>query len=342
MDHKYCGIDLHQRFSTICVLNQVGEVLEEKKLMHRGGELREYFSGRERMICVFEPMDRWGWLSDFLEECGHEVHMANPYKVKLIAESRAKTDKVDARILADLLRLGYLPESYVAPLETRDRRSYLRHRMGLIQLRTKFKNQIHRLLRLEGVDGPEVTDLFGRTGREWLENKCTLRPVHERIKSETLLFMDYVDSYRQEIDKELKDSINNNDIVSRLTTIPGIGILFANVIMAEVGDIRRFASPKHLAGYTGLVCSQRSSGGRQCFGSITKQGNRILRWVFVEAAQKAKIKDPNLASFFQRISAKKGKGRGTTALARKLAEITWHVWRNEENYDSNKVKRRFG
>lgn len=341
MDQRYCGIDLHQVFSTICVLNQAGEVIEEKKLMHRGGELKEYFAKKEHMSCVFEPMDRWGWLSDYLAVCGHEVHMANPYKVKLIAESRAKTDKVDARILADLLRLGYLPESYVAPLEIRDRRSYLRHRVRLVQLRTRFKNQIHRLLRLEGIDGPDVTDLFGKIGREWLENKCALRPVHERIKTETLLLMDRVDTYRQKIDHELKNDVADRNAL-RLATIPGIGILFANVIMAEVGDIRRFATPKHFAGYTGLVCSQRSSGGRQCFGSITKQGNKVLRWVFVEAAQKAKIKDPNLASFFNRICAKKGKGRGIVALARKLAEVTWHVWRHEENYDSNKVKRRFG
>lgn len=340
MDQQYCGIDLHQQFSTVCVLNQGGEVIEEKKLMHRGGELKEYFARKKRMSCVFEPMDRWGWLSDYLEECGHEVHMANPYKVKLIAESRAKTDRVDARILAELLRLGYLPESYVASVEIRDKRSYLRYRIRLVQMRTRFKNQIHRLLRLEGVESPEVTDLFGKRGRDWLENECSLRPVHKMIKNETLHLMDQVGTYSQKIDRELKKSADG--VVERLMTIPGIGVLFANVIIAEAGDIRRFASPKHFAGYTGLVCSQRSSGGRQCFGKITKQGNRILRWVFVEAAQRAKMTDPNLRSFFDRIASKKGNGRGTVALARKLAEITWHVLVREEDYDTNKTRRRFG
>ena len=340
METRYCGIDLHLRFSTVCIINQAGEVLEEKKLIHRGGELKAYFKGQESLRCVVEPMDGWGWLSDYLESCGHEVHLANPYKVKLIAESRVKTDKVDARILAQLLRLGYLPESYVACRGIRDQRSLLRYRMRLIQQRTRYKNQIHRLLRLEGIDSPEVTDLFGKRGRRWLEEECKLRPVHERIKQETLCLIDAVDYYAHEIDRELKKTISKE--VKLLMSIPGVGIFLANVIMAEAGDMHRFATPKHFAGYTGLVCSQRSSGGRQHFGKITKQGNRVLRWAFVEAAQKAKMVDPNLRSFFDRIASKKGSGRGTTALARKLAEITWHILVREEVYDSNKTKRRFG
>lgn len=340
MDTTYCGIDLHQRFSTVCVVNQAGDIMEERKLMHRGGELKEYFARKESMSCVFEPMDRWGWLSDYLEFCGHEVHMANPYKIKLIAESRAKTDKVDARILAELLRLGYLPEGYVASRELRDRRSYLRHRMRLTKQRTRYKNQIHRLLRLEGIDGPEVTDLFGKQGRRWLDEECVLRPVHERIKEETLNLLDQVNTYMGRIDRELKKDVSKD--VRRLMTMPGIGIFFANVIMAEAGNIRRFATPKHFAGYTGLVCSQRSSGGRQCFGRITKQGNKILRWVFVEAAQTAKAKDINLKAFFDRIAYKKGKGRGTVALARKLSEITWHILTRGEDFNTNKTKRHIG
>lgn len=340
METKYCGIDLHRSFSTVCIMNQAGEIIEEKKLMHRGGDLQAYFSSKESLNCVFEPLDGWGWLSDYLEGCGHEVHLANPYKVKLIAESRAKTDKVDARILAQLLRLGYLPESYVAPREIRDRRSFLRYRRSLVQQRTRNKNQVHRLLRMEGINPPEVTDLFGKKGRAWLEDDCSLRPVHERIKKETLSLMDRVDTYADMIDRELKKEVNPE--AKQLMTIPGVGIFLANVIIAETGDIHRFATPKHFAGYTGLVCSQRSSGGRQCFGKITKQGNKVLRWAFVEAAQRAKISDPNLRSFHDRIAMKKGNARGTVALARKLAEVTWHVWTRGEDFDTNKVKRRFG
>lgn len=340
METMYCGIDLHRSFSTVCIVNQAGDVIEERKLMHRGGDLQAYFANKERLKCVFEPMDGWGWFSDYLEGCGHEIHLANPYKVKLIAESRAKTDKVDARILAQLLRLGFLPESYAASREIRDRRSFLRYRRSLVQQRTRNKNHIHRLLRMEGINAPEVTDLFGKKGRMWLEEDCQLRPVHDRIKRETLSLMDSVEHYTDRIDRELRKEISPE--VKRLMTIPGIGIFLANVIIAEVGEIHRFATPKHFAGYTGLVCSQRSSGGKQCFGKITKQGNKVLRWAFVEAAQRAKVLDLNLKLFHDRIAMKKGNGRGTVALARKLAEITWHVWKYEEDYDTNKVKRRFG
>lgn len=340
MEKLYCGIDLHQRFSTVCVMDQAGKIWEEKKLMHKGGELRDYFLRSDKMACVFEPMDRWGWLSDYLVECGHEVHMANPYKVKLIAESRTKTDRVDARILAELLRLGYLPEGYIAHKDLRDRRSFLRYRMMLIREHTRCKNQIHRLLRLEGTDYPEVTDLFGKCGRAWLEEGCSLRPVHERIKGETLLRMEQQERYINQIDRELKSQQTADS--KRLMTMPGIGLFFANLILAEVGDVRRFRTAKQFAGYTGLVCSQRSSGGRQCFGKITKQGNKVLRWAFVEAAHKAKGTDLNLKIFYDRIAIKKGRGRATVALARKLSEIAWHILRDQKDYDTTKTKRRVG
>lgn len=152
--------------------------------------------------------------------------------------------------------------------------------------------------------------------------------------------LDQVATYSVSIDRELKKVVS--DETKKLMTIPGIGILLANVIIAETGDIRRFPTPKHFAGYTGLVCSQRSSGGREYFGKITKQGNRMLRWAFVEAAQTARIKDHHLRSFFDRVASKKGSGRAIVALARKLAEITWHVWMNKQDYDTNKTKRRFG
>src|SRR4030095_4438982 len=148
-NQTYCGIDLHKKFSAVCLMDSEGRILEEKKIYHQGDQLETYFRGKGPFLCALEPVDNWGWVVDALQEMGHEVHLANTYKVRLIAESRVKTDKVDARVLADLLRTDFLPEAYVAPLSLRDRRTYLRYRIDLARQRARVKGQIKRLLRVE-------------------------------------------------------------------------------------------------------------------------------------------------------------------------------------------------
>jgi len=340
-ERLYCGIDLHKNFSAICLMNKEGTVFEERKLQHGGDIFKKYFKEREPMECVVEPVENWGWVADYLAEAGHGVHLANTYKVRLIAESRVKTDRVDARVLADLLRTGYLPEGYVAPIDLRDRRQYLRYRLGLVRERSRLKNQVKRLLRVENVGEPACTDTFGKKGWEWLE-KIQLRPVNDRIKRERLEAIKYYNVNIERLDSEIKLKSRDNETIRHLMTVPGIGHITAHMIMAEVGDMRRFASAKHFAGYTGLVSSQRSSADKTRSGHITKQGNKHMRWLLVEAAQKAKSLDANLKLFYDKIAYKKGKGAANVALARKLSEICWHIAVDNVPYDSSKVCRRVG
>lgn len=342
MENKtYCGIDLHKKFSAICIMNQEGQVMEQTKVFHQTGQLENYFKAKDPLVCVLEPVDNWGWVVDALQELGHEVHLANTYKVRLIAEARVKTDKVDARILADLLRTGFLPEAYVAPLSLRDKRTYLRYRIDLARQRARMKSQIKRLLRVENQECPGYSDLFGKKGREWLE-EVSLRPVHERIKQESLQAMQQYDARISCLDTEIKNQCRQDSIIQLLMTIPGIGQLSAQVIMAEVGNMERFPTSKHFASYCGLGVSQRSSGGKERFGSITKQGNKNIRWLLVEGAQKAKYLDPNLKKFFDRLAYKKGKSKATVAVARKMAEICWQVATKKTPFDSSKLCRQLG
>lgn len=342
MENKtYCGIDLHKKFSAICIMDKEGHVMEQTKVFHQTGQLENYFKTKEPLTCVLEPVDNWGWVVDALQELGHEVHLANTYKVRLIAEARVKTDKVDARILADLLRTGFLPEAYVAPISLRDQRTYLRYRIDLARQRSRVKSQIKRLLRVENRECPGYSDLFGKKGREWLE-EISLRPVHERIKKENLQVMKEYDTRITCLDTEIRHKCRQDQITQLLMTIPGIGQLSAQVIMAEVGNMERFPTSKHFASYCGLGISQRSSGGKERFGSITKQGNKNIRWLLVEGAQKAKGLDPNLKRFFDKLAYKKGKGKATVAVARKLAEICWQVATKKLPFDSSKVCRQLG
>jgi len=337
----YCGIDLHKKFSFVCVMNDKGEIKDERKLWHDGFTFKEYFKSRETMECVVEPVESWGWVTDYLEETGHKVHLANTYKVRLIAESRMKTDRVDAKVLADLLRAGYLPEGYVAPVGLRDRRAYLRYRIMLARERARLKVHVKRLLMLENVSEPVYKDTFGKKGMEWLKG-LKLREVNNRIKNERIEGIERYNVLINKMESEIRSSSNRDERAKLLKTIPGIGPLTAEVIMAEVGEMGRFRTSKHFASYTGLVSSQRSSGGKTHYGRITKSGSKYLRWLFVEAAQRAKRNDTNLKRFFDRIAYKKGRGVAIVALARKLAEICWCVAIYEESYNTDKVCRQVG
>ena len=340
-NETYCGIDLHKRFSAVCLMDSEGQIIQQRKIHHNGGELEAFFRNRPALKCALEPVDNWGWVVDALQSLGHEVHLANTYKVRLIAESRIKTDKVDARVLADLLRTGFLPEAYVASASLRDQRTYLRYRIDLSRQRARLKSQIKRLLRVENYQVPEFSNLFGKKGRVWLE-ATTLRPVHERIKKESLKTIKHYDAYIAKLNIEIRHQCGKNETIQRLMTIPGIGQLSAQVIMAEAGQMERFRTAKHFASYCGLAVSQRSSGGKNRFGGITKQGNKNIRWILVEGAQKAKSSDPNLKRFYDRIAYKRGRSKATVAVARKLAEICWQVATKKVAYDTNKVCRQVG
>ena len=339
--HTYCGIDLHRKFSSVCIMDAEGQIIKRKRLYHHGGELESFFQNQSSLKCALEPVDNWGWVVDALQSLGHEVHLANTYKVRLIAESRIKTDKVDAKVLADLLRTGFLPEAYVASPTLRDQRTYLRYRIDLSRQRARLKTQIKRLLRIENYQVPNFANLFGKKGRLWLE-ATNLRPIHERIKRESLETIRHYDAYLTKLDTEIRHRSEENEDIQRLMTIPGIGKLSAQVILAEVGPMERFPTAKHFGSYCGLGVSQRSSGGKSRFGSITKQGNKYIRWILVEGAQKAKFSDPNLKRFFDRIAYKRGKSKAVIAVARKLAEICWQVVTKKVAYDTNRVCRQVG
>jgi len=327
------GLDQHKHFSRVAVTDEAGAVIEEQRLGHADKDIIaryfEPFKGNAKI--AMESTGNWTWMCDLLEGQGLDVHLAHPLKTRIICESKVKTDKIDARMLAHLLRANLLAESYIAPLDVRSQRQQLRYRQSLIRVRTGLKNRVHGVLEQLGIAVPPVSDLFGKEGLSWLNSLAIAEPYAASMQGYLRLIRE-IDLLITAVDKEIKQSLKTNPAASLLDTIPGIGTFTAQLLLAEIGDIRRFASTKKLCSYAGLVPSTHQSGETLYHGSITKQGNRYIRWAMTEAAQKAYCKDHYLARFYATIYRKKGKAKAITAVARKLLVSVYHVLIKNEPY----------
>ena len=278
----------------------------------------------------------WGWLSELLQDLGLEVKLANPSKVKIIAESQIKTDKVDALALAQLLRTNFLPESYLAPKEQREARDLLRYRISLVHLRSGVKNRIHALLTRLGIYHT-YSDLFGKQGRGFLSS-LELSPVHRQSLDGYLCLIDTTNKLIGEVEVQIRQVVKESEDGKRLLTMPGIGFILAYLVLVEVGDINRFLSYKKLCSYAGLVPAVHQSGAKSFHGHLSKKSNRYLQWGMIEAAQKAKVIDPFLRKKAEKIERKKGAGVATAAIAHHLLIIVYHILKEQREYYSSKLK----
>jgi transposase len=334
----YVGMDIHKRFSQVAVLNEGGEVLDQRRLNHTPvEELIEYFNRfpKDTQV-IMEPTCGWAWLSDRIVSLGLEVILGHPLKVRLIAESQIKTDKVDALALAQLQRTGFLPRAYLAPPEIRKLRDLFRCRCVLVRMRTKLKLQIHALLDRLGIFH-NFSDLFGKTGRAFL-NGLTLESPYQQNLERQLRLMDFLSKEIQQIEWVIKHRVQENAGARRLMSIPGVGFILAYLFISEIGDISRFSSAAKLASYCGLVPTVKQSGNRLHHGHLTKRGNTLLRWGFIEAAQPAIRFNPELKLWADRIRVKKGSGVAVCAVARKLVNIVYQILIQERDYVPRKIR----
>lgn len=332
----FAGVDLHEKFCFITVMDKEGKILKEGKVFNEKDELVLFFKEfKNPLKAAVEATYNWYWFVDFLEEMGIDVQLANPYKTKIIGESKTKTDKIDARALANLLRMNYLPTSFIADKATRDNREYLRTRIFLVQMQTAIKNRLHCLLDKHNVQW-SGTDIFGARGLEFLK---TLRFEEKTQKSHQAL-LDTFQSLHNEIkqmDKVIKLSSHENQTAQILETIPGVGSLSALMIIHEIGDFARFPSVKKLVAYSGIFSATYSSGGKTHHGSITKQGNKYLRWILIQAANAVirSGKDRRLMRLYHRIKFKKNHGVAKIALAKEILTIAYYLVKKKEAYNPN-------
>ena len=328
-----CGIDVHRKFSEVCVKTGSGKLIDRHRIEHDEGKaMTEYFSRFEELPVAIEATYGWMWVADLVESLGHEVHLANPAGVAAYAKRESRTDRLDADFLADLLRTPLFPRAYFPSFEIRQLRAVLRHRQSLVAIRTAVKCRIHALLAHAGISC-SVSDIFGVTGREFL---CSIEldPMRRHTLDQSLQLIDHLSDAVMQSEAFVRPHLESSSEVKLLKSIPGIGNVLAPLIHAEIGPVGRFANQKRLSAYAGLVPSVHVSGGKSHHGSLRKQSNRWLRWAMIEAAQAAvkSSKGASLRQFYQKLKEKKGGGKAMAALAHKLLIIVYQVLKTGTPY----------
>jgi transposase len=325
---RWVGIDLHRRRSFVTAISGDGEVSLRRRIANDRDAFLELLGDPEGTHVALEATYGWEWLADLLEDAGFELHLAHPLRTRAIAAARVKTDAVDAATLAQLLRAGLLPEAYIAPRELRDVRELLRHRVTLVAMRTALKNRVHAILAKHGIFH-DYSDLFGKAGRQFLDGLELRQASRQRLDSLLALLDDFdreIDAASSEIDQQAKA----DDRVALLCQIHGIGRYTAMLIIAEIGDVRRFPTARHLCAWAGLTPTVRSSDGKARLGHISRQGSSILRWAVVEAAQHVPTRGGPLREQFERIAKRRGRRVARVAVARQILTLCYYGLRDGE------------
>jgi transposase len=335
---QFIGCDAHKKFSVFVAVNEKGHVGEAIRVAHDREAYREFLARLPpRSVIAVEASGHYSWLVDEMERLGHFPKLCNPLEAKRRMGLTKKTDKLDARGLAILLRNGTVPEVWIPPSELRDQRELLRLRIFLVHLRTRVKNRIHGTLARHNVQIPGA-DLFGVEARLRLGARLPELPVHSREAVEqelaTLDFLEMqIESAEERLEKIMKVSVE----ADLLKTLPCVGKILSMVLMLEIGKIERFQTAAHLASYAGLVPRVHSSGGRTHMGQVCGNVNRNLKWAFVETGNLVVINQRRLAGthvvrLYQRIKRAKNHQKAVVAVARHLAEAAWWVLTKQEVY----------
>jgi transposase len=325
---RWVGIDLHRRRSQIAIIDEHGELILQKRIPTGRETIRELLGDPSRTHVALEATYGWEWLAELLEDAGFDVHLAHPLRTRAIAAARVKTDAVDARTLAHLLRTGLLPEAYIAPPELRDLRDLLRHRATLVHLRTSIKNRVHALLARQGIL-PEHSDLFGTAGRAYLSTLQLPHGPRRRLDSLLALIGDF-DREITQTTREIDHRAKADPRVKLLCQIRGIGPYIAMLIIAEIGEVTRFPTAKHLCQWAGLTPTVRSSDGKARLGHISRQGSTILRWALTEAAQHTPTGGGPLRAQYERIAKRRGSKIARVAIARQILTLCYYGLRDGE------------
>ena len=324
----YVGVDLHRKTAHVVALDQEGEPILSRRVATRPDELLRVFGelDHQPLEVAFEATFGWGWFADLLADAGIPAHMAHPLATKAISSARVKNDSVDAKTLAHLLRTNLLPEAWIAPPEAREARRLARMRTSLVRIRSQLRCQIHALLAEHGVHA-EVSDVFGKAGRSLLDDLALPELSAARLAA-NLRLIDAVSDEISEAERELRGLFRGDDRITRLTAIPGVGLITAATVVTEVWDVTRFPSADRLCSWAGLTPSEHSSAEHTRWGHISKQGSRWLRWVLVEAAARPQA-DPGLRAFVDRIASRRGTKIARVALARRLLTLCFYALRDE-------------
>lgn len=325
------GCDIHTRYQQIAMADdETGELLAERRLEHESGEAHTFYRSLPKPVRVgIEATGPIHWFVRLLAELGHELWIGDSAQIRASEVRQQKTDQRDAALILDLLLSKRFPRIWVASPAERDTRQLLWHRHKLVRMRTMVGNQLHALAMGQGLCRKQK--LFTKRGRAELEG-LPLGPWASRQREELLKLLDQLGPSITELDRAVLEEAKRCDDAVRLMTHPGIGPVNALAFVLTIGPVTRFRRSKQIASYLGLNPSEHSSGGRQRLGAISKQGNTMVRWLLVEAAQHAARFDPGLRQDYQRLKFRRGHAVAKVAIARKLAVRMYWMLRSGADY----------
>jgi len=318
------GCDLHTRFQQIAMLDtETGEIVE-RRVEHETGEAQAFYAALAAPARVgIEATGYARWFERMLREQGHELWIGDASAIRAARVRQQKTDARDAVHLLKLLVENRFPKIWVSSPAERDVWQLLRHRHKLVCFRTSVRNQLHALAMGEGVCRKQK--LWSKGGRKELES-LALGEWASRRRQELLEMLDRLDGSIQELDPAVQQQAESRPAAVRLMQQPGVGPITGLALALAVGPVQRFANSKKLVSYLGLNPREDSSGGKQRLGAISKQGNSLVRFLLVEAAQTASRTDPELRRDYQRLKFHRGSAVAKVAIARKLAvRLYWKL-----------------
>ena len=337
---NHVGIDLHKKTIVLCVMNQ------DRKVTHR----RSFACGDVQAILAFfrelgpfqavvEATASYEWLVALIEPLAQKVVLANPKKLRVIAESTKKTDKLDAQILAEFLARDMIPEAHRPTPRQREHRTLVRHRQYLRQSATALKNKIRRVL---GDYNADRKDLFTTEGWEKALKGVKLSDSDQFVLDQLHADWKFLEGQILELAKQLKEfaktaPAREAEARAKLATIKGVGPVTIDVVVSELGDVSRFKSSKAVTAYAGLAPAVRQSAGKGKDLGITKEGSPLLRWALVEASWRVIRQSAAWERIYQGIKKRAGGKKAIVAVARRLLCVMYAMLRDGKNYDLLKV-----
>jgi transposase len=342
----FTGCDAHKKYSVFTGIDEDCRVEYTKRIEHRKEDFRNFLETLDSGTPIaVESTGNWYWIIDEIERAGHQPWLVHAAKAKLMMGNINKTDKLDAKGLATLLRNGTLPSIWIPPSEIRDQRELPRMRLVMVHMRTMLKNRIHATFAKYGINFEETSDLFGKQGRLLIKKKLDELPkeTHYSIVQE----LDLLDQIIKEIgvaEERIKEVISITNPMKLIMTIPGVGPILAISIVLEMGDVARFPDSEHFASYSGTVSRISSSGGKTRLGRVRPDVNHYLKYAFIEAANVTVLNQDRWSTrhsvkLYRRIKERRGHGKAVVAVARHFAEAAYNILKKEEPYKEIRGKR---
>ena len=319
----FVGLDYHQETVQVCVISGTGKILKNQACLNDWRKIRQLVGPRRRKVSVaIEACCGAADLGQELaEKGGWSVSLAHPGYVARIKQSPDKTDFGDARLLADLIRVGYLPKVWLAPQEIRELRKIVRYRSQLVDDRRRLKLRLRAILRDERVVAPEVRP-WTRTWLRWIREEAELSTTSRWIVKQHVNRLEQFDRDIRAVERELQMWAEGDQLCLKLMQLKGIGLITAITLRAEIGRFDRFARGKQLARFCGLSPRNASSGSRQSDSGLIKAGNPQLRCILIEAAHRLMSREPRWQKFSARL---RRKGKPTNVIVAAVAN-RWIRW----------------